>query len=513
MPRRVPLLIACVALAWAAPARAQAPDRADADQARALLDTVATGATADARLAASAALTTLAPRVVDELAAFLARAHASSFAERTAVLKAIKASMPDKSGKFESPGRQKAEQIRADDDFDWLPALLALEPSPAASEVAADIAAIRALTGTQQVAAASAVLKVGFADDTMIYRDECGRRLRQMAPYSLPALVVASQAGQRLGDHKPSGVDKILARYATYQLERLDRQDPAKALGATVGDEDLQVALLAAFGRSEHREAVPTVFAQIDHDAPRIRAAARQAWLAYITPPHPPPAPKRKLVKPGGATSDKEMPLWLNALELARIEVANRTEAIFGTELGDKEDLVAASQRLFDHDDERRAGIDAGIFADGRAKAEAGDLAGAIAVFDRLIAQDPAHAQRGAMAPTYFALAEQLERDGALADAAAMFSKAHGLAPDDARATEALARHYLMLGKAQAADGKDGSAALRRAVELFPALAQDESAARATAHPRPKQTWMLYAAGAVAVGALLLLLIGLRRRA
>ncbi len=516
MPRRVPLLIALIALAvcppWAPARPARADADADAERARALLDTIATGASADERLAAATALIELGPHVIEPLTAFLARPRTASFEDRRAVLKAIKASMPDKDGKFESPGRQKAEQIRADDDFDWLPLLVA-QPPGAAGEVAADIAAIRALTGTRKVAAGEAVLAVGFADDTMIYRDECGRRLRQMAPYSLPALIAASQAGQRLGDHKPTAKDKILARYATYQLERLDRQDPSKALGATVGDEDLQIAVLDAFGRTEYREAVGVVFAQIDHDAPRVRRAARAAWTAYVTAPHPPPAPKRHLTKPGGEKSTKAVPLWLNALELAEIELSNRHEEIYGDPLADDADLAAVSQKLFEHYDGLRAGRDAGVFADGKAKAEAGQLAEAIAVFDRLIAEDPDRPQRAEMAAHYLAYARQLEDAGQLADASAMYSKAHGLDAEGEQATLALARHYLTLGKALAAEGKDGSAALRRAVELDPALVKaDDSAARAAATPAARPSWMLYAAGAVAVGALLLLVLGLRRR-
>ncbi|MCB9562673.1 MAG: hypothetical protein H6709_02785 [Kofleriaceae bacterium] len=489
------------------PRYARAAD--DAERAQAVLSTLATATAKDARLAAAADLAAVAPRVIEPLATFLARPHATTPDQRREVLKAIKASYPDKSGRFSSPGRQKAEQIRADDEFDWLAALAELPASPELSEVFADVAAIRALAGTGQIVAAQHVLDVAFADDTMIYRDECGRYLRRMAPYSLPALIVGSQAGGR----KSSQRDKALARYATYQLERMDRQEPGKALAASKGDEDLQIAVLAAFGSTEHREAVGTVFATINDDAPRVRKAARDAWIEYVTGPPPPDPPKKQLVLPGGRVADKETPLWLNSRQLARIELERATDELFGEELAGKADLEQASRRIFAYYDGLRAERDASVYAEGKTKADAGDLAAAIEVFDRLLAEDPARAERTEMAPTYYALAEKMSQEHRYADAAAMFSKAHGLDPDGERADAALARHYLTLGKAQEADGKDGSAAMRRAVELDPSLAQhDERAAQAAGVDTGHKTWMLYAAGAVAVGALALLLVGLRRR-
>ena len=61
--------------------------------------------------------------------------------------------------------------------------LAPLPPTTAGvAKVIADVAAIRALAAGGDDAAARAVLDVGFAPETMIYRDEVGRRLRAMAP-------------------------------------------------------------------------------------------------------------------------------------------------------------------------------------------------------------------------------------------------------------------------------------------------------------------------------------------
>ena len=60
---------------------------------------------------------------------------------------------------------------------------------------------------------------------------------------------------------------------------------------------------------------------KVNADSPRVRAAARAAWMAYITGPPPPPAPKKKLQLPGGKLTKKEKPLWLTYRELADNEL------------------------------------------------------------------------------------------------------------------------------------------------------------------------------------------------
>lgn len=502
MPRRASsLVILLLALLAATPAAARP---SDADEARALLATVAGTGGTDTRLAAVTSLIELDGHANQALEEFLRRPRTATVEQRRDVLKLIKASIPDKTGKFESPGRQKAAAVRADDEFDWLAALSELPAATVgAGEVTADIAALRALSASKQIDAARVILAVGFAPDTMIYRDECGRQLRKMAPYSVPALIVGAQAKK----------DAIQRRYSNYQLERMDRQDPGKALTAAAGDEDLLIAVLEAFGSTEHREAVGSVFTMINVEAPRVRKAARDAWIAYVTGPPPPDPPEKFLVMAGGKKATKKTPLWLNSRQLARIELTGATEELTGEILDDKADLEQATLKIFAHHDAERAGRDAAIYNEGKAKADAGDLAGAIVVYDRLLAQDPGRPDRIEMAAIYFTHAEALVEAKQWADAAAMYSKAHGLAPESERATDALAAHYYALGKSQEADGKDGSAAYRRAVELRPDYAEAKRAARAASGAADSgPSWMLYAAGCVAAGALLLLVLGLRRR-
>lgn len=495
--RVLPLLVALCAMS--SPALASPKD---AEEAKALLVQLESGP-ASGREAAATRLIELGPHVLDTLAEHLKRAHTSTDAERRAVLAKIKASVPDKKGRFQSPGRQEEKELQKDDAFDWLPPLYKVE-LPGAGEVVSDVAAIRALARSMKIDAARIIVDAAFGPETMIYRDDCGRQLRKMSPYSVPALMVASQQKK----------ERSKVKYTNYQLERIDRQDPHKALSAAEGNEELQIAILQAFGSTEHREAVPAVFGMINDDAPRIRAAAREAWLAYVTGPEPPPAPKQHLKLPGGKQTEEEMPLWFNSLELARIELQRRAEALFGEVLGEKFDEEAVTKRIFDHYDAERARRDDEVYLTGRAKVDAGDLPGAIEVFDRLLAEDPQRKERADMAPVYYRHAEALAAEERWADAAAVFSKAHGLDPEGHLATDALASHYFALGKAAEAEGKDGGAAFRKAVELKPDYAAAQLAARAATPEakQPRKRWMLYAAAGVALGALVVLALGLRRR-
>jgi hypothetical protein len=219
-----------------APAPATAPGPDDA-RATAILDRIAAGPDAAARKAAIGELVQAAPRAVDAIGRWLARPHQADVADRRAVLTAIEASVPDKSGRFSQPARQTGKERKADDELDWQAALLGIDPAmPGLGEAIADDAAIRALAGTRDIHAAQLIFDAAFSPDTMIYRDECGRYLRKMEPASIPALTAESM-----------GKDADRKRYATWQLERLDRQEPGNALDAAAGDEALTIAILDAF--------------------------------------------------------------------------------------------------------------------------------------------------------------------------------------------------------------------------------------------------------------------------
>lgn len=517
-------LVLVVVCAGAAAQAAEPPPRRtpgpDDPRAVAILERIVAGPDSAARKAAIAELTEIAPRTIDAIGEWLARERKTELADRRAVLTEIKASVPDKSGRFSQPARQTGKQQKADDEVDWQAELLALDPAalPATGEVIADDAAIRALAQTHDVHAAQIVFDVAFGADTMIYRDECGRYLRAMEPASIPALTRESMAK-----------DYDRKRYATWQLERLDRQEPGKALDAALGDEALTIAILDVFRQTHHREAVHAVWRRVDADAPRVRAAARAAWMEYITGPPPPPAPVAKLNLPGGKKTKKPKPLWLTYRELADNELRKAANELFHEDypledptLEDddddhprrsktvKVDLEELTGRLFAYFDGERGKRDAAQWAEAKARAAAGDLAGAAEMVDRMLAVNPERRERAEMARLYASWGAQLEGKQRWADAAAAYSKAHGLDPRGAGANDALAAHHYTLGKALEAQGKDGGPDFRRAVALKPDYAPARSAAIEVTGGRP--IWMLYAAAGAALAAMLLFAAGMMRR-
>lgn len=495
-------------------ALADTPPKADDATATALLDKAGKG-----DKAAIAELDKLAPKVVDTLGAFLVRKHTVELADRRKVLEQIKAAVPDKNGRFAAPERKSAKEEKADDDLDWLAGLITLPAdTTGVAEVIADDVAIRALATTNDTHAAALLFMTAFGDETIIYRDELGRYLRKMEPYSIPSLIVESQA---------KNYDK--KRYATYQLERLDRQEPQKALAAAAGDESLTVAVLEAFATVHYREAVHAVWTKVNADSPRVRTAARKAWNAYITGPAPPPAPKKKLSLPGGKLTKKEKPLWLTYRELADNELRKADNEIFHEDLpledptlDDRDDerrhsktvkvdLVELTNKLFAYYDGERVKQDTAAWAIAKTLADKGDLSGASTALDRLLAVNAERPEHAAMADVYFKWAKQLEQKSQWADAAAAYSKAAGLDPKGPHGNDALAAHHYMLGKSLEAAGKDPGPDYRRAVALRPDYAPAKAAA-AHAEGGGRPTWLLVAAGAALLAALGLFTAAMVRR-
>jgi hypothetical protein len=495
--------------------RTPGPDDA---RAAAVLGKIVAGPDAAARRAAIEELGKLAPTTIEALGEWVFRAHQTDQATRRQVLVDIKAAVPDKSGKFGAPVRQTGKEMQADDEVDWQKALLELDAGRAGvGEVIADVAAIRALAGTRDIRAAAVIFDIAFGEDSIIYRDECGRYIRKMEPYSVPALTRESQAGK--------GADR--KRYATWQLERLDRQDPLKALAASAGDERLTIAILDMFRATKLREAVHAVWTRVDADSPAVRAAARAAWMDYITGPPPRPAPRKKLQLPGGKLTKKEKPLWLTYRELADTELRGAANELLhedypiedDTRLDDEEhhvktkpiDLEAVTKRLFEHFDGARAKQEGAQWTAAKTKADGGDLAAAAAMLDQLIATNPQRAERAEMAALYARWAKQLESKQQWAEASAAYSKSHGIDPKDPAAAHRLAAHHYALGKALEAQGKDGGPDYRRAVALSPDYASAQSAAERTT-PAGRPTWMLAAAAVAALIALALFGAAMLRR-
>lgn len=481
------------ALAKQAPPPAQ-PVKGDVGAtATALLLQIEKAGTADQRISLSADLAALKPTPVKALAKHLARKRSTSIDVRRAILKASGADVPDESGRFKIPKRQTAKDKERKDKFNWLPALAKQSTKSGLGEAIGDVAAIRALAASTNPEAGRAIVDFAFTEEGLLYRDECGRYLRLMSPYSLPGLIHGSQSRK----------DKSMSRYSRYQLERLDRQNAHKAI-ASAPTEDLKIAIVTAFADSQYREAVFAVLDNVDHVAPRVRAATRDAWIEFVSGREPPKPPERKLELPNGKETNEKEPLWLDHRRLADTAIRARLKDLTGEKMPKAASLTALTEKLFGFYDDRRAQAMNADFEAGLALAKAGKSDQAIAIFDRILAQNPAFSRRTDMLSAYLAEAKSLEAAASWKAAAVAYGKASAIAPDNKGAQDALKKHHLARASAAKAAGQDNSAEL--------AIAEDVPLSAKPVEPSKK---LVLFGGIAALGAsLILLLVGLviRRR-
>jgi len=447
--------------------------------------------------AAHAAALELAKKVnidVQAAQAQLTRARQSKDAERRGVLRSIGASVPNAKGRFSIPRQRKsASKKQAEDDRDWLAELAKAKDSPAYRDVITDLALMRALAATKNTKAADHILALGFSPDGSAYRDECGRRLRAMAPYSLPALIRASQQRGK--------ASLSLRKYAIYQQERMDRRSPFKAVGDAPSD-SLKAEIMATFAQSRHRTGVYAVMRYLDAGSPNLRAAARKSWMVYAnaTPIKP---PERRLSEPGGKLSDQKQPLWLDHQQLMHEGLRKTLERETGALPAEEDTVLAMTERLFKIFDDRRSKVLGDQFENALKQAKSGDPVSATDVFDDILAQDPQFARRDEMAEAYLGLGDKLSEEKKWRDASSAYGKAHSVAPSGESAKAALSKHHFARGKEVEKTGGDASAEFSKAREVGPEQSRRGAPAQ----------WMLWLG---VLGALLgvgLLLVGFRRRA
>jgi tetratricopeptide (TPR) repeat protein len=471
-----------------------AADPADsATRATEILAAIEKGGTKDEQLARIDDLVTISPTAVNTLVTFLKRDHATAVDERRKVLTNIGAAVPDRKGRFRSPGRESSQTKEEADAFDWATNLLEKGGKTRATrEALADVAALRALARSEDPRGGLAALEFSFGEGGDLYRDEVGRYLRKGAPWSIPGLIRGAHAK-----------DADQRRYADYQLERIDRQAPHKAIRAAAISEALQIEVFKAFADTLYREAIYTVLDNVDHNVEPVRAAARETLQAYVTREPTRQPPKRRLTLPGGKLTSVRQPLWLSHKELAAIELRNRLEQITGAAPAENTPLAELARQFLAHHDTKRLERLTVTFDAGRKAFGSGDTAAAIRKFDEVLAQEPDFPKRAEMVEAYLAHGKKLLDAGDNQEAVVALTKATALDPSSAKAKEARVKTHLARARLIEAAGGDAAAELARAKEIDPG-AGDSSGAR----------WMLFLGIGGGLAGVFLLLAGalIRRR-
>ncbi|MCA9660671.1 MAG: hypothetical protein KC486_20180 [Myxococcales bacterium] len=156
------------------------------------------------------------------------------------------------------------------------------------------------------------------------FRDEVGRALRAVGDPAIPELVRSSVKPAIDKEDDRFETPYRRAEYAEYQLDALDRLQPQRAVAAALEDPHLLAAILAAYGERRFPDAAEVLLEYVDAGIPRIRRAAREAFLAYVTGPAP--APERKVLRLlGGKTSSAKAGQTYR--DTAAIAIRERLEA------------------------------------------------------------------------------------------------------------------------------------------------------------------------------------------
>lgn len=380
------------------------------------------------------------------------------------------------------------------------------ELTEARSEALEVVALMRAIAASKRLDAVDPIFNMAFELEG-VFRDECGKQIRAMESFAVPALIrLMHQKGTK---DKPTFKQR---RYASYQLDRMDRARPQKAIGAAP-DDRVKASIVHAYGEERALEAVDAILEQVDATSHRVRKEARWAWLRYVTGPAPPPAPKRKRKLAGGKEETKEKADYLTYREIAQLALQKKLTEINGVSPDPKRPAKDLTDELFAHYDKQRAALWDQQFEEGRKKEQANDVKGAVEIYGWILSFDPNYARRSEMATAYARFGDQLHAEGKTAQALGWYRQAVDLDPEGTQASYAGARVAMLDGEQALALGHGDPALFRRALTLDPSLKRArEGLARAEAL-RGRHRWLEVGEALAAIMALAFGLWVLWRRA
>ncbi len=411
-----------------------------------------------ARTAPSDELGALAEALTLTPAALWPEVEATLLAERKArkpdykaLLAMIGGDVPNRYGHFEL-GWKRAHGFTVKLSEDWYGDLLAL-PSARVSKLFRGIYRDCVVTAALLRAAAQigrdpartdvvvdALLAAAYVHEGT-FRDEVGRAIRGLGEPAIPGLLRRSQTPPLPVDEKAAAEVKAStayrkAEYARVQLDRMDRLHPRKAIAAVRDDPRLLADLLAAYGLIRPEEAAASLLEHVDAAIPRVRSAAREAFLAYVSGPMP-RSERKTLRLLGGHTT--EAPARLTHRDFARLAIRERIVA-------EQPDLIEPECRpitkLGQRDTECEAQperLTRAYFArieEGRHRREQAqinaalaqtDRAATVAMLDALLADNPELGMREQLVPSYEAAADEAEAAGELQRAAGLLRKSAAL--------------------------------------------------------------------------------------
>lgn len=354
---------------------------------------------------------------------------------------------------------------------------------------------MRAIAASKRMDAVDPIFKVAFEHEG-VFRDECGRQIRSIDSWAVPALI-------RLMHQKGKGLTKQ-RRYASYQLDRMDRARPAKAISAAP-DDRVRSAIIHQYGQDRAPEAVEAVLEMVDAPSHRVRKEARWAWMRYVTG-NPRPAPKRKRKLAGGREEEEEKPDYLTYKEMALLAIRKQVQSLNSEAPAPRATLKQLTEELFAFYDRRRTAEWDAQFASAQAKEQAGDYKGATDEYGWILAHAPGYPRKAEMTRAFVRQGDALREKGERAQALGYYRQAVDLDPEGPEAAYAGARVALLDALESLARGHAEPALFRRALALDPSLKEAREGLAKAESLAGRRVW-LEAAGAA--GGLAALFLGL----
>jgi tetratricopeptide (TPR) repeat protein len=358
-------------------------------------------------------------------------------------------------------GKKPAAKNAPDPSPSPSPAPTAEDWAQARAQALEVVALVRGIAASRRLDAAEPIFKVAFEPEG-VFRDECGRQIRGMESFAVPSLI-------RLMHDK--GRPAKQRRYASYQLDRMDRARPQKAISAAP-DDVVRAAIVHEYGEQRALEAVEAILGQVDAGSHRVRKEARWAWLRYVTGKAPPPAPMRKRKLPGGREEEEEKPDYLTYREIAVLALQKELTEINGAAPSPKATAKEMTDELFAHYDKKRAEAWDLEFLAAQQKEAGGDYQAATDEYGWILARDPNYARRGEMARAFARRGDELRKKGELARAVSYLRQAVDLQPGGPEAKAAEARVLHLDGLRALEMGAPDPRLFRRALALDPSLTE-----------------------------------------
>jgi hypothetical protein len=247
--------------------------------------------------------------------------------------------------------------------YDLLEVLLNGKPEASTTRALTTVALLRALAHAATTPAVRQMVLLA-SDAGGVLRPELGRQLRAMGDRAVAGLIEARR------DPSPE-----TRTWASNLLEGMNRKTPGDAVQTK--DNQALSDILRAYANIKDLEALPVVLSFVSSDRVQVRAAAREATLAY-----------------GQDAPWKLREAWA---------------ALMGEPAPDGMPAADLAKKLYEAYDRARLKDVYELLDQGLAAQKDGKLEQAIAAFDEVLARQPMLDRRGEAAPAYVAWGEKLE--------------------------------------------------------------------------------------------------------